>query len=51
VQVKLLPQQGELYVLVQSRDRVAKKLAIRRRQILLPSGRQLARLVEQLSQL
>ena len=33
VQVKLLPQQGELYVLAQSRDRVAKERAIRRRQL------------------
>ena len=32
-QVKLLPQQGELYVLAQSRDRVAKERAIRRRQL------------------
>src|SRR5438105_14915347 len=31
--VKLLPQQGELYVLAQSRDRVAKERAIRRRQL------------------
>jgi hypothetical protein len=30
VQVKLLPQQGELYVLAQSRDRVAKSLPRRR---------------------
>jgi hypothetical protein len=28
-----LPQQGELYVLAQSRDRVAKERAIRRRQL------------------
>src|SRR5690348_17403799 len=33
VQVKLLPQHGELYVLAQSRDRVAKERAIRRRQM------------------
>src|SRR6267143_434378 len=33
VQVKLLAQQGELYVLAQSRDRVAKARAIRRRQL------------------
>src|SRR5438874_12670004 len=33
VQVKLLPQEGELYVLAQSRDRVAKERAIRRRQL------------------
>ena len=32
-QVKLLPQEGELYVLAQSRDRVAKERAIRRRQL------------------
>src|SRR4051794_28659186 len=31
--VKLLPQQGELYVLAQSRDRVAKERAMRRRQL------------------
>ena len=31
MQVKLLPQEGELYVLAQSRDRVAKERAIRRR--------------------
>jgi len=31
VQVKLLAQEGELYVLAQSRDRVAKERAIRRR--------------------
>src|SRR5438874_2468672 len=31
--VKLLPQQGELYVLAQSRDRGAKERAIRRRQL------------------
>ena len=31
--VKLLAQQGELYVLAQSRDRVAKERAIRRRQL------------------
>jgi hypothetical protein len=33
VQVKLLPQDGELYVLAQSRDRVAKERAMRRRQL------------------
>jgi hypothetical protein len=33
VQVKLLPQEGELYVLAQSRDRVAKERAMRRRQL------------------
>jgi transposase len=33
VQVKLLPQQGELYVLAQSADRVAKERAMRRRQL------------------
>src|SRR5262249_56089309 len=33
VQVKLLAQEGELYVLAQSRDRVAKERAIRRRQL------------------
>src|SRR5271166_4002879 len=33
VEVKLLPQDGELYVLAQSRDRVAKERAIRRRQL------------------
>ena len=33
VQVKLLPQDGELYVLARSRDRVAKERAIRRRQL------------------
>jgi hypothetical protein len=32
VQVKLLAQDGELYVLAQSRDRVAKERAMRRRQ-------------------
>jgi hypothetical protein len=32
-QVKLLPQEGELYVLAQSRDRVAKERAMRRRQL------------------
>jgi hypothetical protein len=31
VQVKLLAQEGELYVLAQSRDRVAKERAMRRR--------------------
>src|SRR5947208_3512045 len=33
VQVKLLPQEVELYVLAQSRDRVAKERAMRRRQL------------------
>ena len=33
VQVKLLPQDGELYVFAQSADRVAKERAIRRRQM------------------
>jgi transposase len=33
VQVKLLPQDGELYVFAQSADRVAKDRAIRRRQL------------------
>src|SRR4030095_6139345 len=33
VQVKLLPQDGELYVLAQSADRVSKERAIRRRKI------------------
>jgi transposase len=33
VQVKLLPQEGELYVLAQSTDRVNKERAIRRRQL------------------
>ena len=33
VQVKLLPQEGELYVLVQSRDRVHKERAMRRRKL------------------
>src|SRR6516164_8814194 len=33
VQVKLLAPEGELYVLVQSRDRVAKERAMRRRQL------------------
>ena len=33
VHVKLLAQEGELYVLAQSRDRVAKDRAIRRRQL------------------
>src|SRR5256885_9102193 len=33
VQVKLLAREGELYVLAQSRDRVAKERAIRRRQL------------------
>jgi hypothetical protein len=33
VQVKLLAQGGELYVLAQSRDRVAKERAMRRRQL------------------
>jgi hypothetical protein len=33
VQVKLLPQEGELYVFAQSADRVAKERAMRRRQL------------------
>src|SRR5664279_1302766 len=33
VQVKLLPQQGELYVLAQSHDRINKERAMRRRQL------------------
>jgi hypothetical protein len=33
VQVKLLPQDGELYVFAESKDRVAKERAMRRRQI------------------
>ena len=33
VQVKLLPQDGELYVFAQSADRVAKERAIHRRQL------------------
>jgi transposase len=33
VQVKLLPQNGELYVFAESRDRVAKERAMRRRQL------------------
>ena len=33
MQVKLLSQEGELYVLAQSRDRVAKERAMRRRQL------------------
>src|SRR5437762_4717467 len=33
VQVKLLAQEGELYVLAQSRDRIAKERAMRRRQL------------------
>ena len=33
VEVKLLPQSGELYVLAQSRDRVHKERAMRRRQL------------------
>src|SRR5207244_2901022 len=33
VEVKLLPQEGELYVLAQSRDRIAKERAMRRRQL------------------
>jgi hypothetical protein len=33
VQVKLLPQDGEFYVLAQSRDRVAKEWALRQRQL------------------
>src|SRR5256714_2717793 len=44
VQVKLLPQDGELYVFAQSADRVAKERAIRRRQLkwLLARPKQLA---------
>jgi transposase len=33
VQVKLLPQDGEMYVFAQSRDRIAKERAMRRRQL------------------
>jgi alpha-galactosidase len=33
VQVKLLPQEGELYVLAQSHDRISKERALRRRQL------------------
>jgi hypothetical protein len=33
VEVKLLPQDGELYVFAQSRDRIAKERAMRRRQL------------------
>jgi transposase len=33
IEVKLLPQDGELYVFAQSRDRVAKERAMRRRQL------------------
>ena len=33
VQVKLLPQDGELYVFAQSADRVAKERSMRRRQL------------------
>jgi transposase len=33
VEVKLLPREGELYVLAQSRDRVCKERAMRRRQL------------------
>ncbi len=33
VPVKLLPQDGELYVFAESRDRVAKERAMRRRQL------------------
>jgi transposase len=33
VQVKLLPREGELYVLAESRDRVAKERAMRQRQL------------------
>jgi hypothetical protein len=33
VQVKLLPQEGDLYVFAESRDRVAKERAMRRRQL------------------
>src|SRR5208282_4546611 len=43
VQVKLLAQQGELYVLAQSRDRVAKERAMRLRQTRSREGRYLLR--------
>jgi hypothetical protein len=33
VQIKLLPQDGELYVFAQSADRVAKERAMHRRQL------------------
>ena len=33
VDVKLVPSQGELYVLARSKDRVAKERAMRRRQL------------------
>src|SRR6266496_4203570 len=33
LQVKLLPQDGELYVFAESKDRVAKERAMRRRQL------------------
>ncbi len=33
VEVKLLPRDGELYVLAQSRDRMAKERAIHRRKL------------------
>ena len=33
MELKLLPQDGELYVFAQSRDRVAKERAMRRRQL------------------
>src|ERR1700756_1205928 len=33
VDVKLLPREGELYVLARSKDRVAKERAMRRRQL------------------
>jgi transposase len=39
VQVKLLPQDGELYVFAQSTNRVAKERAMRRRQLKWLSGR------------
>jgi hypothetical protein len=32
-EIKLLPQEGELYVLAHSADRVAKKRSMRRRQL------------------
>jgi hypothetical protein len=37
IQVKLLPQEGELYVFAQSADRVAKERAMRRRQMKWPT--------------
>ena len=39
VRVKLLPQDGELYVFAESRDRVAKERAMRRRQLQMAVGR------------